>query len=89
LKVVAIFTTRSIVNSNIIASIIKVNSEFAVYMDIMLEFVFFVMYINWEGNNIYVGINIDKHISKVVISGRVWLGVIATKYENRTNMPLT
>jgi len=46
LKVVSIFTTRSIVNSNIIASIIKVNSEFAVYMDIMLEFVFFVMYIN-------------------------------------------
>jgi len=83
------FTTTIIVNRRIEASKIKVYMFDLVYRELNL-----LMKVVWIGNFMFIDLVIivrdiiDKAIDRIMcIIDRFWLGTIATKYENITNMP--
>jgi len=83
------FTTTTIVNKRINANIRSVGILNGWYIILICD-----IYVKFTGDLMLKDLEImvneiieDISTPSISMTGRVWLGVIATKYENITNMP--
>jgi hypothetical protein len=86
---IEIFTTTIIVNRRIVANIINVGILCSVYR-ILVCFTYteFIEKFISDIDEININIIVDEDRVEITMrAGRVWFGVIATKYENITNIP--